>query len=341
MKIAVIGATGAVGREIISDLAESSLKGIELSLFASPRSQGEVLYFGNKSIVVKAFQLSEVRKCDYVLMSAGGAFSREHAQAICADGGPIVIDNSSAWRMQADVPLIVPEVNGDVLKGFQGGIIANPNCAMIQLAVCLKPLHDAFGVDLVQVATFQSVSGSGQKGIKELASQIEAQMKFEDPKSVTYDHPIAFNLIPYIGPISESGYCEEELKIIEELQKVMRLPNLAVLPTTVRVPVYNCHSEAVSVQLTKAVQLDEVRETLKTAASSRYISNLEPKKLPTPRSVVGRKDVSICRLRLMNGQERSNWLQFWTVADNLKKGAATNAVQILEYLVELRQSSHP
>ena len=338
MRIAVIGATGAVGREIVSDLSESKLENCELVPFASPRSAGEVLSFHDKSVIVKAFHLAEVRKCDYVLMSAGGTFSRENAKSICAEGGPIVIDNSSAWRMEKDIPLVIPEVNGDVLENFTGGIIANPNCALIQLAVCLKPLRDAFGLEFVQVATFQSVSGSGQKGIKELSTQMEAHMKFEDVQAQIYDHPIAFNIIPYIGPIAESGYCEEELKIIEELRKVLKQPELPIMPTTVRVPVYNCHSEAVSVQLGEAVSLDELRKVLREAKAPIYIPDDQKLDFPTPRSVAGRKEVFICRLRLLNGQKRAKWLQFWTVADNLKKGAATNAVQILEYLVECRRS---
>lgn len=338
MKIAVIGATGAVGREIIKDLEDSPIKGMEVFPFASPRSDGETLYFRSKSIVVKAYNLSEVRKCDYVLMSAGGAFSRENSKKISADGGPIVIDNSSAWRMAEDVPLVIPEINGDVLDHFKNGIVANPNCAMIQLAVCLKPMVDAFGIELVQVTTFQSVSGTGNKGIKELSAQVEAHMKFADSPPSVYEHPIAFNVIPYIGPIEESGYCEEELKIVEELRKVLRNPSLPVLPTTTRVPVFNCHSESVAVQLSREASLDEIRKVIRDAKTPIYLADEERKEFATPRTATGTRDVFISRLRFLNGAKKGKWLQFWNLADNLKKGAATNAVQILEYLVEHRAS---
>jgi aspartate-semialdehyde dehydrogenase len=334
MKIAVIGATGAVGREIIKDLDESSLKEIEVFPFASPRSEGETLFFRGKSIVVKAFSLSEVRKCDYALMSAGGAFSREHAVQISENGGPPVIDNSSAWRMKKETPLVIPEVNGEVLKGFKSGIIANPNCAMIQLAICLKPLSDAFGIEFVQVTTLQSVSGTGNKGIKELSNQIEAHMKFAESPPLIYDHPIAFNVIPYIGPIEESGYCEEELKVIEELRKVLQKPELPVMPTTVRVPVFNCHSESVTVQLSKSASLEEIRKVIRNAKTPVYYSDEQKMDFPTSRTASGHRDVFISRLRFLNGAKSGKWLQFWNLADNLKKGAATNAVQILECLVE-------
>ncbi len=338
MKIAVIGATGAVGREIMSDLEDSQIENCEVFPFASPRSEGEVLSFRQKAVAVKAFNLADVRKCNYVLMSAGSGFSKENAKKICADHGPIVIDNSGAWRMDNEIPLIVPEVNGDVLQNSRPSIIANPNCAMIQLAVCLKPLQDTFGLELVNVTTYQSVSGTGQKGIKELSSQLEGHMKFDETKPVVYDHPIAFNIIPYIGPLYANGYCEEEWKIVEELRKVLRMPSLAVLPTTVRVPVFNCHCESVSVLLKKAVTLEEVRELLSQNKTLEYITDDRKLEFPTPRSIAGKKNVSICRLRLLNGEKSGKWLQFWNVADNLKKGAATNAVQILEYLLGQRTS---
>lgn len=333
MKIAVIGATGAVGREIMSDLEESQIENCEVFPFASPRSEGEILSFRQKAVAVKAFNLADVRKCDYVLMSAGGTFSKENSPKICADQGPIVIDNSSAWRMDKEIPLIVPEVNGDVLKNSRPGIIANPNCAMIQLAVCLKPLQDVFGLEMVNVTTYQSVSGTGQKGIKELSTQLETHMKFGEIKPTVYDHPIAFNVIPYIGPLYPNGYCEEEWKIVEELRKVLRIPSLAVLPTTVRVPVFNCHCESVSVLLKKSVKIEEVRELFGQSEALEYISDDRKFEFPTPRSIAGKKNVSVCRLRLLNGESSGKWLQFWNVADNLKKGAATNAVQILEYLL--------
>lgn len=334
MKIAVVGATGAVGREILKDLDESNIPKIEILPFASARSEGETLFFRDKSVVVKAYNLADVRKCDFVLMSAGGSFSLEHSPKIVADGGPTVIDNSSAWRTDNKIPLVVPEVNGQLLKNFKGGIIANPNCAMIQLAVCLKPLYDAFGLEFVQVTTLQSVSGSGNKGIKELSNQIEAHMKFADSQPQVYEHTIAFNVIPYIGAIEPTGYCEEETKLIGELRKVFSLPDLAVMPTTVRVPVFNCHAESVTVQLGKNVSFEEVVKVLRAAKTPVYFSDDQRLEFPTSRTTTGRREVFISRLRFLNGAKQGKWLQFWNIADNLKKGAATNAVQILECLIE-------
>jgi aspartate-semialdehyde dehydrogenase len=332
IKIAVIGASGAVGREIMKDLEDSDLKDIEIFPFASPKSEGEVLSFRTKSVIIKAFKLEDVRSCDYALMSAGGAFSKEFGHKIVENGGPVLIDNSSAWRMKDGVPLIIPEVNGQSLHSFKGGIIANPNCSMIQLAVCLKPLLTAFGLEFVQVTTFQSVSGSGQKGIKELSSQVEAHMKFLDPTPHVYDHPIAFNVIPYIGSIDASGYCEEEIKIIEELRKVLDRPGLEVMATTARVPVFNGHSESVTVRLGQTATKDEVLKVIRDAKMPVYCTDERTSKFPTPRTMVGYKGVFMSRLRFLNQADRGQWLQFWNLADNLKKGAATNAVQILEYL---------
>lgn len=339
MKIAVIGATGAVGREIIKDLDDSNLQGrLEVFPFASARSEGEPLFFRGKSIIVKTFSVEEVRKCDYVLMSAGGTFSREYSVKISENGGPVVIDNSSAWRMKDEIPLIVPEVNGELLKNFKGGIIANPNCALIQLAVCLKPLSDAFGLNFVQVTTLQSVSGSGNKGIKELSNQIEAHMKFAESKSSVYEHPIAFNVIPYIGDIAETGYCEEETKLMGELRKVLKQAKLPVMATTARVPVFNCHAESVTVQLGKTASLEEVQACIRKAKAPVYVSDDQRLQFPTSRSVTGRREVFLSRLRFLNGAKSGDWLQFWNLADNLKKGAATNAVQILECLVDPKAS---
>lgn len=333
MKIAVIGATGAVGREIIKDLDDSGIQDITVVPFASPRSQGEVLYFRGKSIQVKVYDLEETRKCDYVLMSAGGVFSREHSPQICAEGGPTVIDNSSAWRSDDKVPLVIPEVNVSSLEKFKGGIIANPNCAMIQLAVCLKPLADAFGLKFVQVTTLQSVSGSGNKGIKELSAQVEAHMKFQEAPPQLYEHPIAFNVIPYIGPIGANGYCEEELKLIYEVRKVLGKPALPVLATTTRVPVFNCHAESVAVQLEKEASLEQIQDVIRNAKAPIYFGDEQRLSFPTSRTSTGRKEVFLSRVRFLNGAGKGTWLQFWNIADNLKKGAATNAVQILEYLI--------
>lgn len=338
MKVAIVGATGAVGREMIKDLEASAIKDIELSLWASPRSAGAKLPFRGSSYEVKPFSLSALQGIPYILMSAGGAFSREHARALVGQGST-VIDNSSAWRMAEDVPLVVPECNGDVLDASRPQIIANPNCSTIQMVVALKPLKDNFGLSMVQVATYQSVSGTGQKGIAELSEQLESHFRFQEVRPKVYAQPIAFNLLPGIDVFDEQGHCYEEVKMVKETRKILDLPNLEVLASTVRVPTFHCHGEMVHVLLAEAVTREQALEAL--ASGSGIVLNREDSHVaqPTPRVIAGDGRVFVSRLRLPYGQTRSRWLQFWNVADNLKKGAATNAVQILETLLGFRRAS--
>jgi aspartate-semialdehyde dehydrogenase len=249
-----------------------------------------------------------------------------------------VIDNSSAWRMDPDTALVVPEVNGHQLKADKPQIIANPNCSTIQMVVALKPLADHFGLELVQVATYQSVSGTGQKGIAELASQLEAQMKFQDMEAKVYAQPIAFNLLPGIDVFDSAGHCYEEVKMVQETRKIMNLPNLDVLASTVRVPTFHCHGEMVTVKLKKAITRSEALDAFRDAAGLVLNEKDEHAAQPTPRTATGDGRVFVSRVRLQHGQTSSPWLQFWNVADNLKKGAATNAVQILETLVAANPS---
>ncbi len=331
INVAVIGATGAVGREMLTELEDSGIKDIHLGLFASPRSAGESLTFRDKSYEVAPFSLATVKNYQTILMSAGGSFSRQYAKEIAATGAT-VIDNSSAWRMVEGIPLVVPEVNPDELKAWTSGIIANPNCSTIQMVVPLKALHDAFGLDQVNVATYQSVSGTGQKGIKELSSQMEAQYKFAELKPEVYAQPIAFNILPAIDVLDANGHCFEEEKMVRETRKIMKLPNLDVLATTVRVPVFHCHCESVTVRLKKQVSRAEALEALGSMKGLKLHTENQHGSFPTPRSVVGEREVHVARVRTPIDQERSNYLQFWVVADNLKKGAATNAVQIFELL---------
>ena len=330
MKVAIIGATGAVGREMILDLEDSKIKNIDLQLFASQRSAGEMLSFRGKAHEVKAFSLEQLKGCNACLMSAGGGFSRQHAKSI-ADMGITVIDNSSAWRMVDGVPLVVPEVNPEALKGIpKGSIIANPNCSTIQMVVALKPLLDAFGIEQIQVSTYQSVSGTGQKGIKELATQVEASFKFQEPEAKVYAQPIAFNVLPGIDVMDSHGHCYEEEKMVRETRKIFGRPHLSVLATTVRVPVYHCHSEAVAVRLSKPVSRQEAIETMSGFSGLTMHLEDDHSAFPTPRAIAGDRSVHVARVRTPIDSERSDWLQMWIVADNLKKGAATNAVQILE-----------
>jgi aspartate-semialdehyde dehydrogenase len=332
MKIAIVGATGAVGREMIKDLEASRLRDIDVRLCASPRSAGTLLSFRNRNVEVEAFDAAALKGVDYVLMSAGGGFSRDHSPLLVKQGAT-VIDNSSAFRMVDDVALVVPEVNAAELKKKKGPqIIANPNCSTIQLVVALKPLADKFGLEMVSASTYQSVSGTGQQGIAELGQQVEAQFRFQDPVVKVYAQPIAFNLLPSNGNFDAGGHTEEETKMVRETRKIMNLPDLFVTATSVRVPTFNCHGETVMVRLKRPVTRAEALEAFKGAAGLVLNDKDTHESQPTPKAAAGDGRVYVSRVRLPYGEAKSPWLQFWNVADNLKKGAATNAVQILEAL---------
>jgi len=334
MKVAIIGATGAVGREMISDLEGCRIKDIEMIPLASPRSAGQKVTFRGKSIEVKPYNLNALKGVSHALMSAGGKFSRENTPAI-VEHGTTVIDNSSAWRMHPDVKLVVPEVNAGVLKDATGKatIIANPNCSTIQMVVAINPFYSAVGIDMVQVATYQSVSGTGQKGIKELSEQVSAQLKFAPIEPKVYAQPIAFNVLPAIDVLDGAGHCFEEEKMVRETRKIMNADSLEILATTARVPTFSCHSEAVAIRLKSPVTRARAMELLRSAPGVRLVEENDHAAFSTPRKVAGDPGVWVNRVRLPLDQAESNWVQFWVVADNLKKGAATNAVQILEALV--------
>jgi aspartate-semialdehyde dehydrogenase len=331
MKVAIVGATGAVGREMIRDLEESSLRDIEVGLYASARSKGTRISFRGKTHEVQEFSVEALRGTPYVLMSAGGSFSKEASPGL-VDVGCTVIDNSSAWRMDKNVALVVPEVNGDILVKGKPQIIANPNCSTIQMVVALKPLEDEFGLKMVQVATYQSVSGTGQKGISELSTQLEQQFKFQELSVSAYAQPIVFNLLPGIDVYDSEGHCNEEVKMIRETRKIMDLDDLPVFASTVRVPTFNCHGEMVTVQLEEKITRKQAIDVLSAAPGLTVNATDDHAAQPTNRRVTGEKGVFVSRVRLGWGEKESEWLQFWNIADNLKKGAATNAVQILERL---------
>jgi aspartate-semialdehyde dehydrogenase len=336
MEIAVIGATGAVGREMLVDLAASAKLSnrIRPRLFASSRSAGAMIEYAGKAQAVETFEIEKLKGIQFALMSAGGQFSREFAEML-VKAGVTVIDNSSAWRMDQRYLLVVPEVNGSLLsKGAKPTIIANPNCSTIQLVVALKPLHDAFGLRSVNVATYQSVSGSGQKGIAELGRQMEEQYKFQEPTPKYYAQPIAFNVLPAIDVLDSAGHCFEEEKVVRETRKIMSLPNLEVMATSARVPTMHCHCEAVTVQLAKKITRAEAIEAIRRFPGIKMVPDESHGTFPTPRSVTGDQAVWVSRVRLPLDQRESDTLQMWIVADNLKKGAATNAVQILEQLID-------
>ncbi|MCY4444756.1 MAG: aspartate-semialdehyde dehydrogenase [Proteobacteria bacterium] len=353
--IAVIGATGAVGREMVSELSDSDIIAqygdeLHIGLFASERSAGEQLNYKGQSLTVEIFQPNKLVNYDYVLMSAGGTFSKTYSPQL-KEMGIWVIDNSSAFRMDADVPLVVPEVNPQVLLNIDktsGGIIANPNCSTIQLVVNLAPLERLFGIEQVIVSTYQSVSGAGWKGIQTLSKEVAS---FDDKEPIrecngVFALPIAFNLVADIGGEGEDGHTSEEMKMVFETQKILSRKDLSVMATTVRVPVYYGHGQTLVCKLKRPVSTAEVVASLKDAAGvelcgARYHDTELPKdkhylsQLTSPRGVHGRTTTQISRIRLGQATASTNeWVQMWNVADNLKKGAATNAVQILEHVLK-------
>jgi aspartate-semialdehyde dehydrogenase len=339
MKVAVIGATGTVGRQMLSELEEWDAP-LEVSAFASYRSDGVQIPFKNGHIKVQAFDLAKVQGAQFILMSAGSAFSREWAEKLAAQKA-WVIDNSSAWRMKADVPLVVPEINKDTLGGGDSGIVSVPNCVAIPAAAALSPLDRAFGIQRADICSYQSVSGSGQKGVLEFSQQIAAHLRFETVAPTVYPQPIAYNVIPAIGEIQESGFCEEEEKIIQEIQKILSSPDLDVSASVARVPVFYGHSAAITVDLKKPVTIADVEEVWGQIPSLVYYGGKDLKALPSPYFVAQSKEVHISRLRLKWGSRTSGTrLHFWVVADNLRKGAATTATDIMTALME-RQGLKP
>ena len=332
-KVAIIGATGAVGREMMGDLASSHLDDLDVSLFASAKSAGKRLKWREQELTVEQYATDEIVGFDYALMSAGSGLSKDSAQDI-ADKGTWVIDNSSAWRLQEGIPLVVPEVNASVLRQHKGPkIIANPNCSTIQLVLPLKVLEDHYGLEMVQVATYQSVSGAGQQAIRELrmGSQEEVGEDFLQPFAAGRSTR-AFNCIPAIDKLDERRHCFEEEKMVRETYKILGRDDFPMLATTVRVPVFRCHGEAVSVRLKRKLRREEMVAAFQESGFLQVDDENNYDAFPTPRSVQGTKDVWVSRIRLPLGVEESEWVQFWVIADNLKKGASTNAVQILEYM---------
>ncbi len=331
LRVAIIGATGAVGRQMIQELEKSSIFAkIDLNLYASSKSAGQEISYRQTKLRVNTFNISEFPSFDFILMSCGSQISREVAHLLKKKSS-YIIDNSSAWRMDENTPLIVPEVNGHLLRNLsKGSLIANPNCAMIQLAVSLVPLEKFFGLSKVYVSTYQSVSGAGQKGIEDLSRQTKTN---DAPGKPNYlPRPIAFNLIPAIDKLDPSGWCFEEIKLIQELKKVLAKPELDVFAHTIRVPVYNCHSETVTVELKKEISLEEAHHAFQSQTGLKLVQENTYDSLPTPRDCVLQRDVFVARVRIPFGEKASKTLSYWNVSDNLVKGAAWNAVQIAEEL---------
>ncbi|WP_181705098.1 aspartate-semialdehyde dehydrogenase [Chthonobacter rhizosphaerae] len=329
-KVAVVGATGNVGREMLAILDERGFPADEVIALASRRSQGQEVSYGDKTLKVKALDTFDFSGVDICLMSAGGTVSKEWSPKIGA-AGCVVIDNSSAFRMDPDVPLIVPEVNADAVAGFtKKNIIANPNCSTAQLVVALKPLHDKATIKRVVVATYQSVSGAGKDGMDELFTQTRAVFVSDPVEASKFPKRIAFNLIPHIDVFMEDGTTKEEWKMVVETKKILD-PKIKLTATCVRVPVFVSHSEAVNIEFEHPISADEARSILREAPGCLVIDKREPGGYITPYEATGEDATYISRIREDITVE--NGLSMWVVSDNLRKGAALNAVQIAEVLV--------
>ncbi len=330
--VAVAGATGAVGNEMIQILEEQEFPVASLKLLASSRSAGKTLDFRGESLHVEELRDDSFEGVDIALFSAGAAASRQFAPA-AAESGCVVIDNSSAWRMDPEVPLVVPEVNPHAVADYRRkGIIANPNCSTIQMVVVLKPIYDAAGIERVVVSTYQAVSGTGKNAIEELTEQTRNLLTFQEVTAEVYPHRIAFNCFPHIGSFLENGYTEEEMKMVHETHKIMEDPNIRVSATTVRIPVFYGHSEAVNIQTERKLSAKEARVLLFQAPGVRVMDNPDERIYPMPSEAAGINDTLVGRIREDISIE--NGLDLWIVADNIRKGAALNTVQIAELLIK-------
>jgi aspartate-semialdehyde dehydrogenase len=331
-RVAIAGATGAVGREMIKVLEEREFPVSDLVPLASERSEGQKFEFQGREVTVKRLKPDSFAGVEIALFSPGATVSREFG-GHAARAGAVVIDNSSAFRMDPDVPLVVPEVNPQAIAQALEGrrIIANPNCSTIQLVVVMKPLHDAAGLQRVIVSTYQSVSGAGQKGIDELETQSRALFNMGEIVPSKFPHRIAFNVLPEIGPARENGYTEEEMKMVNESRKIMGLPDLALSATCVRVPVFFCHSEAAHLFFREPLSADKAREILRKAPGVKVLDDIKEHIYPMPLLGAGDDDTLVGRIRA--DLSAPNGLALFIVSDNLRKGAATNAVQIAELLV--------
>ena len=329
-KVAVVGATGNVGREMLEILAERSFPADEVIALASRRSLGSEVSYGDRTLKCKALEHYDFSDVDICLMSAGSAVSKEWSPKIAA-AGAVVIDNSSCWRYDADVPLVVPEVNADAVAGFRKkGIIANPNCSTAQLVVALKPLHEKARIKRVVVATYQSVSGAGKEAMDELFAQTKAVFTMDEVESKKFPKRMAFNVIPHIDVFLDDGFTKEEWKMVVETKKILD-PKIKLVATCVRVPVFIGHSEAVNIEFEEPITADEAREILRNAPGCIVIDKREAGGYATPYEAAGEDATYISRIR--EDPTVENGLSLWCVSDNLRKGAALNAIQIAECLI--------
>lgn len=330
--VAVVGATGAVGNEMVSILEERNFPVNKLKLLASPRGAGTKIEFRGESYTVEVLDENSFNGIDIGLFSAGGSVSEKFAP-IAAKAGCVVIDNTSAFRMDPQVPLVVPEVNAHAISQYRNkNIIANPNCSTIQMVVVLKPIHDVARIKRVVVSTYQAVSGTGKRAIQELENQVLAIYNQQEIKKEVYPHQIAFNCLPHIDVFFDNGYTKEEMKMVNETKKIMEDDSIRVTATTVRVPVFYGHSESVNIETEKKITANEVREILSKAPGVVVVDNPKKFEYPLPIYAAGRDETFVGRIR--EDESIPNGINMWIVADNIRKGAALNAIQIAEILIQ-------
>jgi aspartate-semialdehyde dehydrogenase len=329
LRVAVVGATGAVGPEVLRLLAERSFPASEVAAFASARSAGRRVPFAGGELEVRELTEDSFEGFDLALFSAGGATSRQYAPE-AVRRGCVVVDKSSAFRLAPDVPLVVPEVNGDAAAAHRG-IVSNPNCSTIQLVMALKPLYDAAGISHLTIATYQAVSGSGATALQELRDQSRAVLDGGDARPAVYPHPIAFNVLPHCDTF-DGPETTEETKLVKETHKILGDSDIGISATCARVPVWRGHSEAVWIETRRPLSADAARDLLAAAPGVRVVDDPQSNAYPLASDAAGTDDVLVGRIR--SDQSRVNGLAMWVVSDNLRKGAATNGVQIAELLVE-------
>ena len=330
--VAVVGATGAVGNEMVATLEQRKFPVKSLKLLASERSIGKTMTYKGKEVPVDELKEDSFKGVEIGLFSAGGSISQKFAP-IAWESGCVVVDNTGAWRMDPDIPLVVPEVNAHAIKDYKNkGIIANPNCSTIQMVVALKPLHDAAKIKRIVVSTYQAVSGTGKKAIFELETQVSDLFNNREITKKVYPHQIAFNCLPHIDVFTENGYTKEELKMINETKKIMEDYSIRVTATTVRVPVFYGHSESVNVEFERPLSPEEARELLKKAPGVIVADDPSKNIYPLAIYAAGKDETFVGRIRKDESVE--NGLNMWIVADNIRKGAALNAVQIAEILTK-------
>ena len=330
VNVAILGATGAVGAELLQLLEERNFPLNTLKLLASPRSAGKTLTFKGQAITIEAVSPESFQGIDIVLASAGGSTSKQWAKTI-VEAGAVMIDNSSAFRMDPDVPLVVPEINPNAAQQHRG-IIANPNCTTILMGVAIYPLHKVQPIQRIVVSTYQSASGAGARAMEEVKQQTQAILAGEEPPTESFPYPLAFNLFPHNTPIDAAGYCQEEMKMVNETRKIFEAPDLRISATCVRVPVLRAHSEAVNLEFAQPFDPAQAKEILTTSPGVTVVEDWENNYFPMPMDATGKDPVLVGRIRRDISQD--NGLELWLCGDQIRKGAALNAVQIAELLWE-------